>query len=618
MCARGHKTIAVRLTPPGDAYPALADTLDTIRSIVDASYGPKVGDKLFPDEKVVLLNDIPAKDKAMEAIVDGMVLGRFFYLPEIERWVLKPTIEGARRIRLLSDSKSVVADEGACKSIIGGSSLLAPGVLEADLRIKTGEEAIVTNPLGEVVAVGSARMNGESMILESHGQAVKVRSSSPPEPPHILPGGQTWRDVAKANESVLTKRETEAVDFIRRQAKRNPGQTCVAFSGGKDSLSTLLLVKKAIDDFKILFVDTGIEFPETVEYTYQVIDELGLTDKLIVESAGNRFWTALDIFGPPSRDARWCCKVCKLGPTTSIIHKVFGGQVLMFVGQRRYESIQRQSRRRVTKNPWVPGQTTASPIQHWTALHVWLYLIREGVRLNPLYGQGYARIGCFMCPASDMWQFRLLEKTHPLLYKKWTDRLRTLIQNRMDRQLDVDRLIRTGLWRWRRPPGWAKEEAISYSSFEKIQRPPISKRLTEDRLSISSLDRPLEDMNRVENALNALGETSREDGLVSTNVRGIHVEVSSDGSLKVGPADSEKSALDIYEKAFSCLVKASYCVGCGTCVGVCPVGAIEIRDGKAWIGPSCTHCSACISLCPLLTWAMKRPSRPLDRLLDYG
>jgi electron transfer flavoprotein alpha subunit len=41
------------------------------------------------------------------------------------------------------------------------------------------------------------------------------------------------------------------------------------------------------------------------------------------------------------------------------------------------------------------------------------------------------------------------------------------------------------------------------------------------------------------------------------------------------------------------------CIGCGACEPVCPFGAIEMRDGKAYITEACTQCGACIDVCPV-------------------
>ncbi|HJA66128.1 ferredoxin [Lachnoclostridium sp. An169] len=48
------------------------------------------------------------------------------------------------------------------------------------------------------------------------------------------------------------------------------------------------------------------------------------------------------------------------------------------------------------------------------------------------------------------------------------------------------------------------------------------------------------------------------------------------------------------------LVQQSYCVACGCCVKVCPVGAIQIMNGiTAQADPStCIGCGKCAKECP--------------------
>ena len=53
----------------------------------------------------------------------------------------------------------------------------------------------------------------------------------------------------------------------------------------------------------------------------------------------------------------------------------------------------------------------------------------------------------------------------------------------------------------------------------------------------------------------------------------------------------------LYLKDDKFLVKES-CTSCGLCETKCPLGNIEMKDGKPhWLG-NCTHCMACISYCP--------------------
>lgn len=49
------------------------------------------------------------------------------------------------------------------------------------------------------------------------------------------------------------------------------------------------------------------------------------------------------------------------------------------------------------------------------------------------------------------------------------------------------------------------------------------------------------------------------------------------------------------------MVDKKKCIGCGTCVQLCPVGAISFdSDGKAVIDPAkCIKCGTCEASCPV-------------------
>lgn len=47
-------------------------------------------------------------------------------------------------------------------------------------------------------------------------------------------------------------------------------------------------------------------------------------------------------------------------------------------------------------------------------------------------------------------------------------------------------------------------------------------------------------------------------------------------------------------------VNKDVCIGCGTCVGSCPVEAISMVDNKAVIDQEiCIHCGTCAGVCPV-------------------
>ncbi len=60
---------------------------------------------------------------------------------------------------------------------------------------------------------------------------------------------------------------------------------------------------------------------------------------------------------------------------------------------------------------------------------------------------------------------------------------------------------------------------------------------------------------------------------------------------------SYKEEIHIMAKA---TVDQSVCVGCEACVGVCPVSAIAVEDGKAHVdADTCVECGACVATCPV-------------------
>ena len=50
-----------------------------------------------------------------------------------------------------------------------------------------------------------------------------------------------------------------------------------------------------------------------------------------------------------------------------------------------------------------------------------------------------------------------------------------------------------------------------------------------------------------------------------------------------------------------CMIDKNKCIGCGACVGICPVGAISFdASNKAEINPEiCIKCGACEATCPV-------------------
>ncbi len=320
---------------------------------------------------------------------------------------------------------------------------MAVGVLECDTGIKVGDEVVVVTKERLALSVGASRMCGREMV-DGRGPAVRNRWAEEPAPPKEFKGGGTWSDAVRASEKALDKRRAKARKFIKGLASGEK-PLAVSFSGGKDSLAVLLLALETGLTPPMIFVDTGIELPETITHVHETVARYGL--ELVEERAPDSFWNGMEHFGPPAKDFRWCCKTCKLGPTSRIIRRRFPKGVLSLIGQRRYESEQRSKKGSVWMNPWVPGQDAASPIQEWTALHVWLYIFQQRAPYNLWYDRGMPRIGCWVCPSADLADVETMRAHFPG-YERYTERLRAFAA----RNGYPEEWVTLALWRWKEAP----------------------------------------------------------------------------------------------------------------------------------------------------------------------
>ncbi|MCD8541038.1 MAG: phosphoadenosine phosphosulfate reductase family protein, partial [Leadbetterella sp.] len=77
--------------------------------------------------------------------------------------------------------------------------------------------------------------------------------------------------------------EAEAI-YILREVAGQFEKPALLFSGGKDSITLVHLAKKAFRPgkfpFPLVHIDTGHNFPETIEYRDRLLEETG--EKLIV------------------------------------------------------------------------------------------------------------------------------------------------------------------------------------------------------------------------------------------------------------------------------------------------------------------------------------------------
>ena len=269
-------------------------------------------------------------------------------------------------------------------------------------------------------------MWAESNVYWYRGvQAAKTRGGSLYVKPEIeylsdadgklaVPEGETLQPVdletmCEKNRGLLDVLEQMTVkkifDVYKRYRKK---LDCfhVAFSGGKDSIVLLELVKKALpkSSFVVVFGDTGMEFPDT----YDVIDRVETQcreEKIEFYRAASHLQPeeSWRLFGPPSRVLRWCCSVHKSTPQVLKLREILKKpdyQGMAFVGVRAHESISRADYEYENYSTKQKGQYSHNAILEWSSAEIWAYMYIHDLMISDAYKFGNARVGCIFCPMS--------------------------------------------------------------------------------------------------------------------------------------------------------------------------------------------------------------------------
>lgn len=201
----------------------------------------------------------------------------------------------------------------------------------------------------------------------------------------------------------------------------------VAFSGGKDSVVALDLVQRALphNEFKVLFGDTRMEFPDTYDVA-EKINEYCVKehiDFLISKSKLSPLET-WNVFGPPAQTMRWCCSVHKTTPQILTLREYTSNthfRGMAFTGIRGDESSSRSEYDDVSDGEKIRGQFSFHPILEWNSAEVFDYIYGRKLILNGAYKKGNSRAGCLVCPMA----------TYKNMYFKEVVLCQDLVQNKM-------------------------------------------------------------------------------------------------------------------------------------------------------------------------------------------
>lgn len=207
----------------------------------------------------------------------------------------------------------------------------------------------------------------------------------------------------------------------------------ICYSGGKDSDALLGIAELAGIKFEVTHSLTTADAPETVYHVRKVFAKLEsqgvvcTVRKPTYKGERVTMWSLIPLNKmPPTRLARYCCRMLK---------ETGGVGRAIATGVRRAESVRRRDRKFASvisnRNPQMldyedaaqlfeeadsfavhdsdfinsckmKGRTSFQPILDWLNDDVWQFIDEHCIEYNPLYDEGWKRIGCVGCPMARM------------------------------------------------------------------------------------------------------------------------------------------------------------------------------------------------------------------------
>lgn len=209
----------------------------------------------------------------------------------------------------------------------------------------------------------------------------------------------------------------------------------ITYSGGKDSDVLLHLAEVSGIPFEALHSLTTADAPETVRHVYSTFHRL--EDKGIkctvdkhVQPGGSRLtmWNLIPRkLMPPTRVARYCCAVLKEGGgkgrmiSTGVRWAESGARkrnrgALEVQSSQKSKSLilsnDNDEGRRLFETCQMKGKRICNPIVDWADKDILEYADAEKIQLNPLYCEGFRRVGCIGCPMAS-------EKTRAIEFARY-------------------------------------------------------------------------------------------------------------------------------------------------------------------------------------------------------
>ncbi len=169
------------------------------------------------------------------------------------------------------------------------------------------------------------------------------------------------------------------------------GSIALVSSFGAESAVLLHMVAEIDPATPVLFLETGMLFPETLAYQRDLAARLGLTDLRLIrpdpaELAAEDPSGARHIY-----DVDGCCDLRKVRPLERALFP-FDAWI---TGRKRRQSDTRANLAVYEED--ADGRVKINPLADWDATRIRAHMLAHDLPLHPLVSKGYPSIGCAPC-----------------------------------------------------------------------------------------------------------------------------------------------------------------------------------------------------------------------------
>ena len=169
------------------------------------------------------------------------------------------------------------------------------------------------------------------------------------------------------------------------------GNLALVSSFGAESVVLLHLVSVVAPGTPVIFIDTQMLFPETLEYQRELAEKLNLTDLRTIR-ADRRDTDFEDPDGTLHQfNTDACCALRKVVPLERAL-KGFDGWI---TGRKRYQAGTRAALEFFENEE--DKRLKVNPLAHWGREDIEEYMVNNRLPRHPLVARGYPSIGCAPC-----------------------------------------------------------------------------------------------------------------------------------------------------------------------------------------------------------------------------